>query len=273
MLSQLKIKIGTILISLFLFSHIIYGQQFNLTGAWKDNNGLTYCINQIGNRLYWKMDDRPRVHNVFVGIISNQYITGEWSDLPGGQMTGNGTMALTIESNNRFVKTSQTSNYLGSVWTRVDNSECSKIGGTKTRNPGGQINIGTSCLVAKPGVNTFLNKNEYMVSPNGKYFLIMQEDGNLVLYRGSGPGDQHEVMWNSSTHTGQNTDSFMAIQEDGNLVVYRGAPGDYSTPAWNSKTYGQSGNYFLNVRDNGTIAVCKGTGPNDNQGEIWSSNK
>jgi hypothetical protein len=43
--------------------------------------------------------------------------------------------------------------------------------------------------------------------------LVMQNDGNLVLYSNSGP------IWSSKTIG--NTGAFLNVQDDGNLVIYR----------------------------------------------------
>lgn len=66
----------------------------------------------------------------------------------------------------------------------------------------------------------------------GDVFLVMQGDGNLVMYRGSTP------LWTSNT-SGQNCGAnqcLAAFQGDGNFVVYNG-----STVLWNSGTNGNSG--------------------------------
>lgn len=96
----------------------------DLTGAWKTETGMIHCLRQVGNEVFWYADDRPRVHNVFYGIRAGQYITGKWADLPGGQIRGYETLSLRIESPDRFVKISQTGPYLGSVWTRTEDSAC-----------------------------------------------------------------------------------------------------------------------------------------------------
>ena len=64
------------------------------------------------------MDDWPRVINVFMGYIAGNTITGIWADLPGGNISGSGTLALRVESPDKLVKIDQSGNYLGSVWTK-----------------------------------------------------------------------------------------------------------------------------------------------------------
>ena len=69
-----------------------------------------------------------------------------------------------------------------------------------------------------------LTAGQSLTSPNGKYDLTMQTDGNLVLYDSAS-----QAVWNSKTygHPG----ATLAVQNDGNLVVYSG-----SSPLWASNT-------------------------------------
>ncbi|WP_404332079.1 hypothetical protein [Mesobacillus maritimus] len=64
----------------------------------------------------------------------------------------------------------------------------------------------------RPGDRLF--PGEYLMSPNGRYKFIMQEDGNLVLYRLS----DNRAFWSSGTY-GRNVDSAI-LQDDGNFVIY-----------------------------------------------------
>jgi hypothetical protein len=66
----------------------------------------------------------------------------------------------------------------------------------------------------------------------GSFSLVMQSDGNLVLYSQTGP------VWSTGT-SGQNCGAAgcaTVFQSDGNLVVY-----NVSTPLWSSGTYGNPG--------------------------------
>ena len=65
---------------------------------------------------------------------------------------------------------------------------------------------------------------ETLTSPEGQYELIMQTDGNLVIYdvwNGRSP------VWASDTVGAPNTRAEM--QDDGNLVIY------WQQPLWASK--------------------------------------
>ena len=94
-------------------------QQEGLTGFWQDNSGGHYLIRQVGNRIYWVDDGRPKYLNVFVGTARGRVIDGEWADLPGGQLDHSGTLQLRIESNDRLVKVNSGGvPFGGSVFTR-----------------------------------------------------------------------------------------------------------------------------------------------------------
>jgi hypothetical protein len=62
-------------------------------------------------------------------------------------------------------------------------------------------------------VGQALTAGSSLVSPNGAYRLLMQQDGNLVEYGPSG------AMWSSNTVGSGNSNS-LVMQGDGNLVMY-----------------------------------------------------
>ena len=121
--------------------------------------------------------------------------------------------------------------------------------------------------------NEFLATNEYLVSPNGVFFVIMQGDGNLVVYRGAGPNDHHGALW-ASDKVAPAGDFYAIMQADGNLVVYKGTgPNDNRGALWASGTVLPTGDFFANMQDDGNFVVYKGTGPADSHGPVWASNK
>lgn len=63
--------------------------------------------------------------------------------------------------------------------------------------------------------------------------LVMQSDGNLVLYALAKPGITGRTCWASNT-VGRGTRA--VYQGDGNFVVYNG-----NTPTWASNTVGDGG--------------------------------
>ncbi|GHJ42947.1 hypothetical protein Cs7R123_02890 [Catellatospora sp. TT07R-123] len=95
------------------------------------------------------------------------------------------------------------------------------------------------------GPGEFLDPDQYLVSGNGAYRLVMQGDGNLVAYGPGGP------LW--ATYTAGR--ARFVNQTDGNLVVYPNAGG----VSWASGTGGGGGT--LVVQDDGNVVLYGPGGP------------
>ena len=99
---------------------------------------------------------------------------------------------------------------------------------------------GDSVLATLIPVGTVFGPSSWAASPNNEYYLIMQGDGNLVLYQLVGPNSAPaqgvtlnlKSMW--GTNTAGNSDAVFAVQPDGNLVVY----GTQVNSLWASNTNG-----------------------------------
>ncbi|MFD9797061.1 trypsin-like serine protease [Streptomyces sp. NPDC059070] len=78
-----------------------------------------------------------------------------------------------------------------------------------------------------------------LTSEYGK--LVMQADGNLVIYHGTGGEGRGGALWASGT--GGNPGAFAKMQADGNLVVYKKGGGDTvaNSALWASGTWGHAG--------------------------------
>jgi len=88
-----------------------------------------------------------------------------------------------------------------------------------------------------------LGINESLTSCDGRFTLVQQDDGNLVLYEVGGG-----ALWATGTYK---TDASVAImQDDGNLVVYN----PEGTPLWDSGTWGNPG-AWLAVQDDGNLVI------------------
>jgi len=113
--------------------------------------------------------------------------------------------------------------------------------------------------VAASGTNTLyageqLLRGESMYSNNGIYRLIMQDDGNLVLYKSS------QALWASGTYGRAVRNCIM--QSDGNLVLY----GYNGVAVWASNTYNKGdGTSRLVVQNDGNLVMYK-------HGAVWASN-
>ena len=98
-----------------------------------------------------------------------------------------------------------------------------------------------------PGVlasGATLNNGQSLYSPNRKYHLTMQGDGNLVLY-----DSNNNSKWSSGT---AGSGLYVTMQGDGNLVIY-----DNATPRasyWASNTSGVS-HAYLSLGDDGSLVI------------------
>src|SRR5260370_11681019 len=103
--------------------------------------------------------------------------------------------------------------------------------------------------------NQQLKINDSVTSLNGKVTLVMQGDGNLVIYRVGNSALWATMTWGRPvTHT--------IMQTDGNLVCYD----DAGTPYWSSNTWDSNAAY-AELLDAGALVLC------DPNGQVlWSSN-
>jgi hypothetical protein len=106
--------------------------------------------------------------------------------------------------------------------------------------PGGAPPPGSSGTMAPGGS---LRAGESVRSPDGRFTLTYQHDGNLVLYDPWGA-----PRWDSRTHGV--APGALAMQFDGNLVIYDAWDG----AVWSTGTHNSPGAY-LAVQNNGDVAV------------------
>ena len=67
--------------------------------------------------------------------------------------------------------------------------------------------------------NNIINVNEYLVSPNGRYFLVLKETGNLVLYNEFNFISEN-IIWKSTENKAPGN-YYCIMQEDGKLIIYK----------------------------------------------------
>jgi Phage tail lysozyme len=109
----------------------------------------------------------------------------------------------------------------------------------------------TVCGVFKGGQG--LGPKETLHSCDGRFNLIMQSDGNLVLYMGN------KALWATST---DGDDGYaMWMQTDGNFVLYN----PYEHALWAAGTNSHGGS-TLHIQDDGNLVVY-----NSNGKALWAS--
>jgi hypothetical protein len=111
------------------------------------------------------------------------------------------------------------------------------LGGTNVLNAGEQLAQG-----------------QLLRSPDGRFILAMQGDGNLVLYY------YNVALWASNTCCNSAINRAV-MQGDGNFVVYDTG----NTPHWSSKTSAYPGS-FVALQNDGNLVVYQGSTPR------WASN-
>jgi len=100
--------------------------------------------------------------------------------------------------------------------------------------------------------NESLYRGKSLHSNDHRYIFIMQNDGNLVLYKGN------KALWASGTN-GVAVEKCI-MQNDGNLVLYTYA----GKAVWSSKTNGNPG-AVLRVQNDGNVVIYLG------RKAIWST--
>ncbi len=108
--------------------------------------------------------------------------------------------------------------------------------------------------------NTVLSAGQKLTSPDGKYYAIMQYDGNFVVYYNSPIG--RVVVWH--TYTAGNSGAFLALQQDGNLVVYS----EKSKAIWYTRTgIRPFADYKLSLGNDGILRLTR----KSNNQQRWCS--
>lgn len=97
--------------------------------------------------------------------------------------------------------------------------------------------------------NQELTVGQQIATSNGKGYLVMQGDGNLVLYRnGTTAQPSPQALWASGTN-GQPV-TYAILQSDGNFVCYTAG----GAAPWSSQTNGNPGAY-LALEDDGNLVI------------------
>jgi hypothetical protein len=111
--------------------------------------------------------------------------------------------------------------------------------------------------VIVPGAK--LTANSKITSPNGTYALIMQSDGNLVLYKGSTA--TFSIKYSGLPYAGGASNRIAIMQSNGNFEVQN----TDGTVVWQSYTTGNPGS-FLALTDDGALSIY-----NPISEKIWST--
>jgi hypothetical protein len=100
-----------------------------------------------------------------------------------------------------------------------------------------------------------LKIDEELKSPKGAYVLIMQSDGNLVLYRA------HDMVAIWATYTHGKGANRAVMQHDGNFVLYRSD----NVAVWSSNTHGRADVQRIQLQSDGNLVIYSAAGA------VWAS--
>ncbi len=95
-----------------------------------------------------------------------------------------------------------------------------------------------------------LQPGQFLRSQNNAYTLIMQGDGNLVLYN-----QASQPLWHTNSHG--RPGAYLIFQTDGNVVLYQG-----STPLFHTNSHGTAASLFVVQNDSNVVLY----GP---QGQVY----
>jgi len=110
----------------------------------------------------------------------------------------------------------------------------------------------SGCGIMAPGAT--LATGGSVTSCDGRFTLVIQGDGNLVLYQ-NGVG----ALWANYVFGSNHR---LAMQTDGNLVVYNGS----NQAVWHTVTYGNPGAYLAVQNDGNAVVYSPSSRP------LWASN-
>jgi hypothetical protein len=103
----------------------------NLSGTWLGNDGGVYYLRQSGGELWWAgfsaespgglsdLHKGIRFTNVFHGEVSGNTVTGDWADVPRGQILNSGTLSLTV-SQNQIQRTAASGGFGATSWSKTN---------------------------------------------------------------------------------------------------------------------------------------------------------
>jgi hypothetical protein len=118
-----------------------------------------------------------------------------------------------------------------------------------------------------------LKVGEYLVSDNQAFYVILQADGNLCVYKGSGPSDVMGLLWMSDSSVGRDDHFYAVLQSDGNFAMYSGTgPRDSGRLHWDTRRTAGGGSFALRMQDDGNLVVYNTADPKAWKW-LWGSQK
>jgi len=131
----------------------------------------------------------------------------------------------------------------------------------------------TATISLLPSMPIFLKTGGIITAANPLYsrdrefYATTLENGNLCV-----KNKNNTNKWCSDAGR-PNGKYFTEVQSDGNLCTYREPPAGQQKggSVWCSRTTSNSKDNYIVMDESGKLCMYKGTGPDDNKGQIWCS--
>jgi glucose/arabinose dehydrogenase len=121
-------------------------------------------------------------------------------------------------------------------------------------------------IVAKE--TPLLNEETFVNEEYGVY-IVQQDDGNLVVRRGT-PDNPGEEIW-SHGETGGASSYYTRLNGDSNLITSGGSPDNEGDQLWKSNTVNPEGDYFLGISCDSTVVSIYAGRWNNPGVSVWNS--
>jgi hypothetical protein len=175
------------------------------------------------------------------------FITGQSITCSSGDPKGNGSGAIYKYTGNNTINwypNPTIANSWDKNFMNFKTIDCTGL--TKGSDVILNTNLGDTIL---PGSE--IPQNSQMTSSNGEYILIMQGDGNLVLYK-TGQG----VIWATNTEGKGKGPYKLVFQSDNNLVIYD----SIGSVLWATNTEGKTATRLI-LQNDGNLVIYNGHTP------------
>jgi len=227
-------------------SNLVIYDTTNSNPIWKSGTSIDTDISNPP-QLIFQDDDNLVLYGY--NTISNKYDKPIWNTNT-AHTTGTSTRLTMQDDGNLVIYNNDVV-----IWSSADSTGSKILGGVignKFKCNGKNVNVINSSPSIKPG--TTLNNCDALLSSNGKYIFIVQDDNNLAIWNTENPN----FIWNSGTNS---TGPIKLIyQSDFNFVLYSNG-----TAKWHTNTNGKKST-SLTMQDDGNLVIYNG---ND---VVWASN-
>jgi hypothetical protein len=261
----------------FITGHICYVTNQGLVKYIKSPailNSVNVPKNYIDINIPWQ--DSYSIPGTMIPTIP-PLVSGTFMEY--GQSVGNEGLNIFVD---QFLPENTEPTYMGCYATNSDNNNMTFIGDspTTTKHNNGTYSYDNCEQAAITSGNRYFALQNVNTSTNLGYCAVSNSQPSITKYGTSQVPNKKITLWSSgldnhqigNTSTLDGGGTLKIINSDGKSVFTTPLPHSVKTEA-NPYTdnANSNGNCFLILQDDGNMVIYRGTGPNDNQGVIWST--